>query len=272
LIVTTAAAASIATSRAPQGVPLAYWEVPDRPFTQNAGCANLSGWVSKSGKTGLGLTLRAWANEPGCQVQIAEGTLRVDGQSVRLAPPPAAALAAHVSRYLYLPFPFDNHGAWMRGVREAELHLTLSQPLPRELRIPLRQRVLAPLLRTAPIDHTSFNCLQAAFYSRIDPEARTLFMRVELSSPDRDCRVRFRKARLVGTQPNEQGAWQAVTIQPSTTPTETEQPVPTTWTLSFPLPEGRHEIPVIAIDLATSDGSEGTIETTELASPGEYTR
>jgi hypothetical protein len=144
LAMAAAAAAAGATSQA-QRPPLflAYWEIPDGVFSANVGCAQLSFWVAKSGKTGLGVTMRTLADEPGCVAQVSDAAVHVAGQTIHATLPPAAEPLPGKSMHVYMPFLFDNETAWKEGVDEADLDLTFSSPLRRNIRVHLRQRVTA---------------------------------------------------------------------------------------------------------------------------------
>jgi hypothetical protein len=132
-----AALASVATSAPmrPRAFPL--WRVTGAQLLQ-AGCARLTPWVSKSGKTGLGVSWQLdWQPGAACKVGVAGATLTIAGQQVQV--PGVAELSAGatttigeppdvvtVPARLYLPVPFDGEASWNAGVREATLDVVMT--------------------------------------------------------------------------------------------------------------------------------------------------
>jgi hypothetical protein len=89
------------------------------PSGRDVGCAHVTTWVAKSGKTGVGLGLGREA-AAGCTVALTSAKLVVGGAIVVDAalPPPADAM--------YLPFPFDANDAWNKDIKDAVLTLTFN--------------------------------------------------------------------------------------------------------------------------------------------------
>ncbi len=161
LATATVALACIATPAPPPAPrrPVAAWqvgepgseapwarEVPVRRASYELACGDAKAWVSKSGKTGFGLTIEVASRtaEP-CDVAIASARVRfADGAVVpgteiavtqprpdriararsergsRPVPPPSEPL-----RYHYVAFAFDNNARWNAGDRIASIDLEL---------------------------------------------------------------------------------------------------------------------------------------------------
>lgn len=140
-----AALLACAATSAPPPVPppaMPGWAVGEDKL--EVPCGQVEAWVSKSGKTGAGLTVQVTraADVERCDVTIVGATLRfrdgaVAGQEIplsellatsddpddgRYARPPVAAapVALH-----YLGFAFDNQARWNRGDRDATFELVL---------------------------------------------------------------------------------------------------------------------------------------------------
>lgn len=104
------------------------WEL-DVETGRMVGCAKVSAWVAKSGKQGLGVTVRLDGLTPErCEVRVAEaGFTLVGGAVVRPDALPATTLRGREApEYLYLAFAFDNEAAWNRGQRQGMLALRLT--------------------------------------------------------------------------------------------------------------------------------------------------
>jgi hypothetical protein len=121
-----AATASMATSpvRVMRGYPA--WTMAG-PSTRSLGCAQIQAWISKSGKQGLGVTLRfSTEDQVRCPVQITSARVVLAGETIAtLAALPAVA-APPPTAYVYLPFAFDNEKAWNERQNAAELRLVLA--------------------------------------------------------------------------------------------------------------------------------------------------
>jgi hypothetical protein len=95
------------------------------------GCAALSAFVSKSGKTGVGVSVavRGRGSDGGpCRVEIAQAHLELAGADI--APIPAKTLGAPVEvaagqvAYIYVPFAFDNNAMWNAHIRDGAFVFT----------------------------------------------------------------------------------------------------------------------------------------------------
>ena len=147
-----AAAASLATSpvRVVRGYPA--WVVAG-PAQRDLGCAQVEAWISKSGKQGLGVTLRfTSATETACHVQIAGARVVLAGNTFASLTALPTAVAPPPTAYLYLPFGFDNEAAWNDKKNVAELKLALTPAGGPEItwEIPLEQRLTDDHVSTKP--------------------------------------------------------------------------------------------------------------------------
>jgi hypothetical protein len=123
--VITAAAASTATSLAPTAPlpPPPLWTVRGQP-TGRAGCAEVSPWISKSGREGIGVTVRLRAMQDNCVVTLRSAAIVVDGTEYRAASLPAAlTVGSGGPSHMYLAFVFDNLRAWKEQRNKGELVL-----------------------------------------------------------------------------------------------------------------------------------------------------
>ena len=104
-----------------------FWEVTDNA-TPVLGCAETAAWVVKSGKTGLGLTVRLHATGGACTIDLGGAALRLaDGTVVRGVPERRHLdLARCQIEHVYLPFLFDSEAAWNLGVRSGAIDLELA--------------------------------------------------------------------------------------------------------------------------------------------------
>lgn len=102
------------------------------------GCGEVDVWVSKSGKQGIGVTVRiAPASSGPCQARITRarfsaGPTAVDAES-------AVSLEKNGKSHLYLPFVFDNETLWNDEHHTAQLELVI-QVGDREERLVLNLR------------------------------------------------------------------------------------------------------------------------------------
>lgn len=120
LVVGAAALACMATP-APQ-YPRNYpaWTLTSGQ-TQTMGCAHGKAWVSKSGKTGVGLSLQVTRKAQPCAVRFQSARLVLDG-----APPvPSSRVPNEGDSVLYIPFPFDNNRMWNNEIRSGTFELAL---------------------------------------------------------------------------------------------------------------------------------------------------
>jgi len=127
LAVVAAALACFATSPPKMSRNFPAWEVegdPQRPFPGVLARV----WVCKSGKQGLGLTLRLRGLAPGTTRVLLERATLVIG-AVRVAAgelPGGRSLEKDQLEHLYLPFAFDNERLWNEGWRRGNLVLQLA--------------------------------------------------------------------------------------------------------------------------------------------------
>lgn len=94
-------------------------------------CASVHAWVSKTGKEGMGVTVRV-APEGNCYFAIQDARLQVGAQEILAAAlPPVEQYVESQPAPVYLAFPFDGQAAWNHQVRSATLHLVVaSGPTP----------------------------------------------------------------------------------------------------------------------------------------------
>jgi hypothetical protein len=121
LIVGVAAMASIATPAPmyPRNYPA--WNIQSGD-TRSLGCGQARAWVSKSGKTGVGLSISISSTAQHCRVGFERAELAIEGGPVVSAsrmPNPGDSL-------LYIPFPFDNNGMWNRKLRSGRFTLAMT--------------------------------------------------------------------------------------------------------------------------------------------------
>jgi hypothetical protein len=128
--VVACAVASMATSPmfpSPRNYPA--WELNKRQAMLRVEGVRLKAWISKSGKTGAGVTVRVYnCEEQARRLGIKRAVLKVEGAGERVA---AARLPGPVevkpggAAHLYLPFSFDNERLWNQRQRSAHLRLEL---------------------------------------------------------------------------------------------------------------------------------------------------
>ena len=111
------------TSEREKTPQLALWANQNRENQLIGGCARVYATVSKSGKTGLGMTfLVQGEGERRCEVELLESRLLVGGLTVHEAyGPPRLRVTREDAVWFYLPFLFDNLSVWKRGLRTAQL-------------------------------------------------------------------------------------------------------------------------------------------------------
>jgi hypothetical protein len=216
-------AGSVRRSAAPTSLP--YWQVSSiwraSPVGRSAGCSSLDAWVSKSGKTGLGLTVEL-RKSGACSAEILEATLTVAGQ-------PVSAVTASPSttgdrEHRYLPFLFDNDRAWRSGVQDARVTLLVRAEGTRStVTIPLRQFALQPHSGVLTQHETEAGC------ARVDAEVLdfqgSIVLRLDVSAARPGCRVRF--AGVSGGRTGDPGPLE---LGPAT---DVWYSLPTRWVLSF---------------------------------------
>jgi hypothetical protein len=129
-VIAIAAYLCAATSPPRYSYPRSYplWKL-DSGELAPAGCAELRAWVSKSGKQGVGVTLRLSPRPgaPKCDVRVVGAGLDVGRTRVAAARlPEPVTVGAGPAQHVYLPFAFDNEAAWNRGDRSGALVLQLT--------------------------------------------------------------------------------------------------------------------------------------------------
>lgn len=120
-----------------QGQPLSRGPQQNAQLRKRAVCAELVGAVTRSGKEGFAITLRAVPDDPGTPCPLdqlrADITLIHDPTlAVGAAPSGAPTVAGEAraltaedgTRYHDVVFAFDNAGAWNAGLRHATLRLS----------------------------------------------------------------------------------------------------------------------------------------------------
>jgi hypothetical protein len=124
--VIVAALASMATqpSRVERNFPA--WAVDADPELET-GCLTAKIWVAKSGKQGMGASLRVRARgEASCQVEILNAQLSIAGATIEASGLPVRKTVAGAEEaHVYLPFAFDNERMWNSGRRTGELVIQL---------------------------------------------------------------------------------------------------------------------------------------------------
>ncbi len=124
-VVAVGAFASLATPapRYPRNYPT--WELTSGQ-AKVAGCADAMAWVSKSGKSGVGLTVEIRTRGP-CRVRISRAAMILaDGSEVEgRVQEPSAKTPSPADRFVYVAFLFDNNRAWNQGIRSGRFDLDL---------------------------------------------------------------------------------------------------------------------------------------------------
>jgi hypothetical protein len=88
------------------------------------GCGKVDVWVSKSGKQGIGVTVRIAPMSAGpCPARVTRA--RFSAGPTTADAEPAVALEKNGKSYLYLPFPFDNETLWNEGHHAGRLELVI---------------------------------------------------------------------------------------------------------------------------------------------------
>lgn len=145
LAVIVAAVASMATSPSPYTRGFAVWRNPT-PTLRSIGCARAEAWVSKSGKQGVGITLRFQSDDKECVLKLTAASLIVAEQKtetvlstpvdILAGKPNATPLNPTMKHshgfgpgvddrgaYYYLPFVFDNQQVWNSGQHTSSLQV-----------------------------------------------------------------------------------------------------------------------------------------------------
>lgn len=117
---------SVATPapRTERGFP--FWKL-ERGEGIPVGCARLTAWISKSGKEGAGLSIRAvdasGGAPGGCAVEITAAELRIGSRTVAGEGLPRRGTAGTAAVDLYVPFVFDNEASWNAGERTGSVRI-----------------------------------------------------------------------------------------------------------------------------------------------------
>ncbi len=95
------------------------WKL-DGTTLRAVGCAKVRAWVAKSGKTGMGITMRLEpVADARCTARVTDAHVEVGGVRVPAARLPAAAVVEPGNvTLLYVPFAWDNEAGWNDGVRK----------------------------------------------------------------------------------------------------------------------------------------------------------
>jgi hypothetical protein len=125
LILTVAALACLATSPARRLRRFPEWHVTTNSTT-TVGCALLESWVSRTVKTGVGLSLELTGTHGACELSLLHAALHGVGRPVEGSPFAPIIVREGERSQTYLPFVFDANAAWNAGVREVELELVLA--------------------------------------------------------------------------------------------------------------------------------------------------
>lgn len=138
-VVAVAGGVCIATPASPRPPPRPFvaWTVTSDAGRELPGCGRARAWVSKSGKTGVGLTMVLENPDEAatCAVAIPSAALevagrRIDASVVDVNPPvgPAAVVALEPCRqaFVYFAFELDNEASWNRGERDARFRVAIS--------------------------------------------------------------------------------------------------------------------------------------------------
>ena len=102
------------------------------------GCANIDAWVSKSGKSGVGVTLQMESGSTSpCAVRVERARIEVGPVTAHAAVLPVPRTVQAIE-HAYVPFEFDNEALWNDDFRAGELVVAIrAGSATRELRIPM---------------------------------------------------------------------------------------------------------------------------------------
>lgn len=108
------------------------------------GCAEITPWVSKSGKEGMGVSFEVQnATSDLCTVQVVYAAFVPEGMTVKpYAMPQQLQLTPEELGDAYVGFVFDNEALWNQGRRTGVLHVTFNvQGEVKEFRLPLTHKM-----------------------------------------------------------------------------------------------------------------------------------
>ena len=124
-VVTLAALASMATSPPKMARVYPQWQF-ENPARFSEGAVEVEAWVSKSGKTGVGVTLALTNNaEQPVGVLVEQAVFSVGVLRASTASRQSTDIAPKTQAFIYLPLPFDNNAIWNDGERAGHLELRL---------------------------------------------------------------------------------------------------------------------------------------------------
>lgn len=128
-VICVAVALCAATSAPRYRYPRSYprWQATGLASRVDA-CAEIKVWISKSGKQGVGATVRLTGRaDRACRAEVTAARFAVAELEVAAAAlPPSVIVQPGAVEHLYLPFPFDNEAAWNRDDRRGILSVALS--------------------------------------------------------------------------------------------------------------------------------------------------
>jgi hypothetical protein len=142
------AATSAPRHRYPRNFPA--WRVQGSAVRVSQ-CSETTAWVAKSGKQGVGVTVRMIGRgQQTCRAEIAKAQFEVGSVVVAAARlPDPVEVAPGSTVHVYIPFEFDNEAAWNEDRRSGALALQLAFDgrVGAELRVPVEHRRGPPHLK-----------------------------------------------------------------------------------------------------------------------------
>ena len=111
------------------------------PATYAASCVEAEAWIRKSGKTGLGLSLRLRSSRD-CSFAVRDVRIVFGNGAIHARPLPEVKLPGRSQLYAWVPVTFDNDAMWNAGRTEAMVELdVVADGAPAAVwRIPVQQR------------------------------------------------------------------------------------------------------------------------------------
>jgi hypothetical protein len=240
---------SAATSRPIRRDPaLPYWRVVSTS-ARTVECADIAMWVSKSGKTGVGVTLGLATQLATCSLELRSAHLRADGVTSSANSPRAFQLQSGRIVHHYIPFPFDNDAFWRAGKRAGEVILVFAAEgaVLRPLTVSMEQR-MGRAHEMAVFDEGQPAGCGVVTFEVIAMDSTRIGWRVQLRpfAERTACRLRFDGARVRGDRPGDR-----VSLAPALHSWHT---LPATWMLEV---TGEQQGPPM-IELDLSDGGAKT--------------
>lgn len=151
------ALASMATSAMPPPMILSARDYPiwrlSQPIAQQLDpCVTARAWISKSGRQGVGITLRLdHLCDDERQVPVQRVAMTLSSHRTFAVPKdklPTLLLGPKSTQHAYLPIPFDNLAAWEQGAHAGVLEISVGSD-PKTLRAPMTYK-LRGLYRSYP--------------------------------------------------------------------------------------------------------------------------